>query len=79
MIEIRNEDIVAALAIAVNWRKASYSQGANECVEVASVSRAFGVRDSKPGTNSPILVFNQESWLTFIAYTKNGYGSNVTR
>jgi hypothetical protein len=36
MIEVRNEDAVAALATATNWRKASYSQGATGCVEVAS-------------------------------------------
>ena len=79
MIETKNHDAVAALAAAVNWRKASYSQGANECVEVASVPRAFGVRDTKLGPNSPILAFNQENWLTFIAQTKNGYGRNAKR
>jgi uncharacterized protein DUF397 len=36
VIETKNQNTVAALAAAVHWRKASYSQGQNECVEVAS-------------------------------------------
>jgi hypothetical protein len=97
VIETKNQNTVAALAAAVNWRKASYSQGANacvevaavvvaannwrkasysqgasECVEVASVPTAFGVRDTKLGPNSPILAFNQDNWLMFIAQAKNG-------
>jgi len=104
VIETKNQNTITALAAAVNWRKASYSQGENECVEVASavvtannwrkasysqgenacveigsVPRAFGVRDTKLGPNSPILAFNQENWLTFIAQTRNGYGRNAKR
>lgn len=69
MIEVRYEDAVAALATATNWRKASYSQGQNECVEVGYVLTAVGVRDSKcPGR--PILAFNRGSWAAFTAATK---------
>jgi uncharacterized protein DUF397 len=103
VIETRNQHTTAALAAAVNWRKASYSQGENACVEVASAivaannwrkasysqgqndvevgsaSRVFGVRDTKLRANSPILAFNQEDWLAFIAQTKNGCGRSANR
>lgn len=55
MIEIRN------------WRKSSYSQGQNACVEVGSAHRTVGVRDTKLGQHGPILAFGRASWSAFIA------------
>ncbi len=39
------------------WRKSSYSGGANDatCVELARLSTGIGIRDSKDPDNSPLL------------------------
>jgi len=53
------------------WRKSSYSteQDVGTCVEVAQLSGALGVRDSKnPG---PRLEFSREAWTTFIDAIKS--------
>lgn len=47
------------------WRKSSYSGGGNgSCVEVAFVSEAVGVRDSKNATG-PTLTFPPTTWRGF--------------
>ncbi|GCE01083.1 DUF397 domain-containing protein [Embleya hyalina] len=48
------------------WRKSSYSgtQG-DDCVEVAALTSAVGVRDSKVG-DSPVIRTRAESWTTFL-------------
>jgi hypothetical protein len=53
------------------WRKSSHSNGdGNECVEVAVVSGAIAVRDSKnPGGG--LLVLSSCSWRAFQS-TVNG-------
>ncbi|NVI87523.1 DUF397 domain-containing protein [Actinomadura sp. BRA 177] len=40
------------------WRKSSYSGGANDatCVELARLSTGIGIRDSKDPDNSPLIV-----------------------
>ncbi|MEU4841921.1 DUF397 domain-containing protein [Nocardia testacea] len=49
----------------VIWYKSSYSQADGDCVEVAHVADAVGVRDSKnPG--GPALVFAPQEWDAFI-------------
>jgi len=52
------------------WRKSSYSgtQGGN-CVEVAPLTNAVGVRDSKIEA-SPIVTAGIEAWATFLAATR---------
>jgi hypothetical protein len=50
-----------------NWRKSSYSQGQDTCVEVGSVGAVVGVRDTKLGAESPILAFGPDSWAAFLA------------
>lgn len=48
-----------------SWRKSSYSNSGANCVEVARVSGAVGVRDSKhPG---PELVLPAGSWQELLA------------
>lgn len=48
------------------WRKASKSDGGNGCVEVSFADDgAIGVRDSKLGDESPILVFNRHEFECF--------------
>ncbi|OPC80353.1 hypothetical protein B4N89_04780 [Embleya scabrispora] len=48
------------------WRKSSYSgnQG-GDCVEVAPLTGAVGVRDSKVG-ESPIVRTRAEAWAAFL-------------
>ncbi|KUN00788.1 hypothetical protein AQI95_33995 [Streptomyces yokosukanensis] len=40
------------------WRKSSYSGGANDCVEVAQLGQCAAVRDSKDIGRRPLLVSN---------------------
>ena len=64
----------------VTWRKASYSAGNNECVEIADgFARTRGViavRDSKnPGA---ALIFPTAAFTGFIAEAKTGrFGHNA--
>jgi hypothetical protein len=70
---MRHEEAVTALAAAGNWRKATFSGGANGgCVEVATIPGWFGVRDTKLGDASPVLAFNQTEWDAFRAGVRAG-------
>lgn len=49
-----------------DWRKASFSNGQGNCVEVGHVAGNIGVRDTKfPGT-SPVLAFTPDAWAAFV-------------
>ena len=67
---MRYEDAVAALTTGL-WRKSTFSQAANGCVEVGALSDVVGVRDSKLGPASPILAFGPDVWTTFTAGLKH--------
>ncbi|GAA4538311.1 DUF397 domain-containing protein [Amycolatopsis samaneae] len=55
------------------WRKSSRSRGANGCVELnTSVPGYAGVRDSKLGEASPILVLEHREMRAFLHQIKNG-------
>jgi Domain of unknown function (DUF397) len=55
------------LTQASGWQKSSYSQGANDCVEITTeVLGWIGVRDSKLGTSSPLLPFSAVQWTAFL-------------
>jgi len=47
------------------WFKSSKSAGTKDCVEVAHLDGAVGVRDSKNPTG-PALVFTPEEWTAFL-------------
>lgn len=49
------------------WRKASYSSGNSECIEVAAASRTVGVRDTRQLERGPVLQFPAAAWTAFIA------------
>ena len=53
------------------WRKSSHSDTHGECVEVADLSAAVGIRDSKsPG--SPALTISRAAWRTFAERVRTG-------
>lgn len=61
-----NADFAAA-----QWFKSSFSQAGGECVEVAFVDGAVGVRDSKDAYG-PALVFTPGEWDAFTCGLRNG-------
>ncbi|MET8062246.1 DUF397 domain-containing protein [Micromonospora sp. NPDC005313] len=48
------------------WRKSSHSGDEGACVEVASLTGAVAVRDSKDPAG-PVLVFAPHAWAAFTA------------
>lgn len=49
-----------------NWRKASKSNDGNGCVELSfDVPGTIAIRDSKLGTDSPILEFTEHEFACF--------------
>jgi hypothetical protein len=56
------------LTTAPGWRKASYSQGENGCVEITTELLGWvGVRGSKLGTGSPVLSIAGSEWRAILA------------
>lgn len=56
-------EALAALGAAEGWYKSSASGGQGECVEVNTTTTEWvGVRDSKLGAGSPVLVFSRAQW-----------------
>ena len=53
------------------WRKSSYSSAEGNCVEVADLRTAVGVRDSK-NRDGAVLRFDHSAWAGFVADTKGG-------
>lgn len=48
------------------FRKSSYSRENDHCVEVATVTDLVGIRDSKLGVDSPVLVISAHEWHALI-------------
>jgi hypothetical protein len=58
--------MVLSNPLVARWRKSSYSGSDTDCVEVAELTRAVAVRDSKdPG--GPVLAFERPAWSAFVA------------
>jgi hypothetical protein len=49
----------------LDWRKASYSNGSGNCVEVADTARAVVVRDTADRTGGT-LTFTANAWQSFL-------------
>ncbi|MGW0425208.1 DUF397 domain-containing protein [Streptomyces sp. NPDC003015] len=63
----------------VHWQKSSYSGDGSNCVEIAAISSATHVRDSKM-TDSPHLVFQSFAWVAFISQTaSSSYSRQATK
>ncbi|MEU3710480.1 DUF397 domain-containing protein [Streptomyces catenulae] len=54
------------------WFKSSYSNGNGNCVEVADLGTAVGLRDSKQDAG-PVLTSSAEGWQAFIAGVVNNH------
>ncbi|WP_370943982.1 DUF397 domain-containing protein [Amycolatopsis sp. cg5] len=60
----------------LHWRKSTYSNGQQECVEVANLpDNRKAVRDSKLGDESPILTVDRSGWSYLVGALKAGESS----
>ncbi|ALG13938.1 DUF397 domain-containing protein [Kibdelosporangium phytohabitans] len=63
----------AGLLSCASWRTSSYSTGLQNCVEVnTSASEYVGVRDSKLGADSPVLVLDRSGMRALLFRVKSG-------
>jgi hypothetical protein len=54
------------------WVRSSRCGGAGSCVEIADLGAHVAVRDGKRPESSPVLIFSDEEWLSFISGVKAG-------
>jgi hypothetical protein len=64
---VNHDQAVAALtATSHGWRKPTYSQAANDCVQVNTTLPGWvGVRDSK-NPHGPVVAFRMAAWATLL-------------
>ena len=68
-----DDSVIAALSAAANWHKSSFSGGENGgCVEVGFAGAHVGIRDTKLGPASPIIVTTRCTWREFLRGVGNG-------
>jgi hypothetical protein len=53
------------------WRKATYSVGNGNCVEVAAGRQVVGIRDTVRRGCGPVLEFPAAAWRSFIGTAKS--------
>ena len=54
------------------WIKSSYSAPGAQCVEAAFTTDRRLVRDSKLGTESPVLAFDRRQWQALTTRIRSG-------
>ena len=55
-----------------SWRKSTYSQGGNDCLEVSDAHPTLiPVRDSKTAPHGPKLAFRPTAWSAFVQGIKD--------
>jgi hypothetical protein len=54
-----------------NWKRSTFCE-AGSCIEVEDRSDAVMVRDSKLGSDSPVLSFEPAAWTEFVDGLKDG-------
>jgi hypothetical protein len=55
------------------WRKSTYSgDTGGQCVELAFLGTAVGLRDSKAKGHGPILTVTPAAWHAFLTETRDG-------
>jgi Domain of unknown function (DUF397) len=61
----------ASLTSEPKWRKSTYSNAGNQCVEIGWIGATIAVRDSKNPTGDH-LTFGITQWRAFLTSIKNG-------
>ncbi|MFI0447599.1 DUF397 domain-containing protein [Actinomadura sp. 6N118] len=65
--------VSALVANSARWRKSTRCGGSATCVEVGVLPNGqIGTRDTKDGTEGPILSFSTHDWRTFLTQAKSG-------
>lgn len=56
------------------WRKSSFSNGGDNCLEVSAPSAGglVGIRDSKLSDDSPVLVVASSQWRELLIEIRSG-------
>jgi Domain of unknown function (DUF397) len=68
----RKSSYSAANGDCIEWRTSTYSAYNGACVEAGNGPAVVGVRDSKLGEQSPVLVFGAGAWKAFTERLKAG-------
>ena len=58
-----------------DWRKASYSNGSGDCVEVGQAPAVVLVRDTKQDGTGPVLRFTPDAWRRFADHVQRSLAS----
>jgi hypothetical protein len=58
-------DVARSQASVVAWRKSTYSGSSDNCVEVAALSRAIVIRDSKD-PDGPRIYVGRSAWTELV-------------
>lgn len=62
---------MAPTSPASGWRKSSFSQGAENCVEVGRIAEGAALRDTKDRA-AGFIVADREQWGAFVGAIKDG-------
>ncbi len=64
---------MSTAVVSAVWRKGIKSHANGDCVEVADLNGAVGIRDSKDKRDDfPVLAVRPSEWISFLSAAKNG-------